>query len=72
MKTVKFTAEEIRILDIYLTTNPCEAGCALDHMPRLPKNSSGVYDCYAEKDNGQYICPLQRANWNIREKLGLI
>ena len=72
MKTIKFTAEEIRMLDIQMSANPCRAGCPLDHMPRLPKDSGGIYDCYAENDKGEYICPFQRAMWNIREKLGLI
>lgn len=74
MKTIKLTAEEIRMLEIQMSTNPCEAGCPLDHMPRLPKNSSGVYDCYAERcteDKFEYICPLKRAMWNIGEKLGI-
>lgn len=75
MKTVKLTAEEIRILNIYLTTNPCRAGCALDHMPRLPKDSGGTYNCHAERivdGKREYICPLQRVRWNLLEKLGLI
>lgn len=72
MKTVKLTAEEIRILEIHLYTNPCEATCQLEHKPRLPKLSNGTYNCYAEKEDGQYICPLQRAKWSILEKLGLV
>lgn len=72
MKTIKLTAEEIRMLEIQMSANPCRAGCPLDHMPRLPKDSGGTYDCYAENDKCEYICPFQRAMWNIREKLGLI
>ena len=72
MKTVKFTAEEIRMLSIQLWANPCSSGCPLDHRPRLPKDSDDVYNCYAENDKGEYICPLRRALWNIENKLGLI
>ena len=75
MKTITLTAEEIRMLDIQMSVNPCSAGCPLDHMPRLPKDSDGTYDCYADRivdGKLEYICPLQRAMWNIREKLGLI
>jgi hypothetical protein len=72
VKTVKLTAEEIRMLEIQMGANPCSAGCPLGHMPRLPKTSSGTYNCYAEKSNGDYICPLQRALWSIQEKLGLV
>lgn len=76
MKTITLTAEEIRMLEIQMSANPCRAGCPLDHMPRLPKDSGVTYNCYAERltESGEleYICPLQRAMWNIREKLGLI
>ena len=75
MKTIKLTAEEIRMLEIQMSANPCRAGCPLDHMPRLPKDDSGAYNCYAERlvdGKFEYICPLQKAMWNIREKLGLI
>ena len=71
MKTVTLTAEEIRMLEIQLVANPCSAGCPLDHMPRLPKKD-GVAECFATKDNGEYICPLQRALWSVQEKLGLV
>ena len=71
MKTVKLTAEEIRMLSIQLGANPCSAGCPLGHVPRLPKKD-GVALCYAENDKGEYICPLQRALWSIQEKLGLV
>ena len=52
MKTVKLTAEEIRMLAIYLWTNPCSAGCPLGRTPRLPKLDSGAYDCYALNNKG--------------------
>ena len=65
MKTFKLTAEECRLLGHYLWANPCSAGCPLDHKPRLPKDSNGVYQCYATKEDGTYICPLQR----LRDKL---
>lgn len=71
MKTIKLTAEEIRMLGIQMDANPCSAGCPLDHWPRLPKKN-GVYQCLEMNDNGEYICPLQRALWSIQEKLGLI
>ena len=71
MKTVKLTAEEIRTLEHYLYTNPCTATCVLDHMPRLPKLNSGVYNCNACKEDGMYICPLLRARDSILTKLGL-
>lgn len=69
MKKIVLTAEEIRILEIYLWTNPCSAGCPLGQKPRLPKLDNGTYDCYAIKDNGEYMCPLQRAQHNIIKKL---
>lgn len=75
MKTIKLTAEEIRMLDIQMSTNPCEATCPLSHMPRLPKDDSGAYNCYADRlvdGKLEYICPLQRAMQSIQEKLGLI
>lgn len=71
MKTVTLTAEEIRMLEIQLLANPCSAGCPLDHVPRLPKKN-GVAQCHAMKEDGEYICPLQRALWSIQEKLGLV
>lgn len=71
MKTVKLTAEEIRVIGIYMATNPCEAGCPIGKIPRLPKNSSGFGDCYAMNDKGEYICPLQRVRCNIEIKLGI-
>lgn len=72
MKTITLTAEEIRMLEIQLWANPCSGGCSLDHTPRLPKLENGTYNCYARKDNGEYICPLQRAMENIEKKLGII
>ena len=69
MKTIKLTAEEVRMLEIQLSANPCSAGCPLDHQPRLPKDSSGIIYCYAKNDKGEYICPLQRALWSIENKL---
>lgn len=71
MKTVTLTAEEIRMLGIQMWANPCSAGCPLDHMPRLPK-VDGIAQCYAMKDNGEYICPFQRAMWSIQNKLGML
>jgi hypothetical protein len=71
MKKITVSAEEIRMLEIYLWTNPCSAGCQLDPKPRLPKLDNGTYDCYATKENGEYICPLQKARYNIMKKLEL-
>lgn len=71
MKTITLTAEEIRMLNIQLWANPCSGGCPLEHTPRLPKLDNGTYDCYARKENGEYICPLQRALHNINTKLDL-
>lgn len=71
MKTVKLTAEEIRMLGIQMYANPCSAGCPLDHIPRLPK-TNGVFNCHAMNDKGEYICPLQKALWSVQEKLGLV
>lgn len=71
MKTVKLTAEEIRMLGIQMWANPCAAGCPLDHVPQLPKRD-GVLQCHAMNDKGEFICPLQRAPWSIQEKLGLV
>lgn len=70
MKTITLTAEEIRMLSIQFWSNPCSSGCPLDHHPRLPKDSDGIYNCYARNDKGEYICPLQRALWSIENKLG--
>lgn len=70
MKTITLTAEEIRMLAIQLWSNPCRAGCPLEHRPRLPKDESGVDNCYARNNNGEYICPLQRAMQSIETKLG--
>ena len=71
MKTIKLTAEEIRMLEIQMWANPCSAGCPLGTTPRLSKLEDGTYDCYARKANGEYICPLQRAMENIAKKLNL-
>ena len=71
MKTVKLTAEEIRMLEILMGANPCSAGCPLSPMPRLKKLSSGTLDCYTQKKNGEYACPYQRAMNSIQEKLGI-
>ena len=68
MKNIELTEEEIRMLEIQLWANPCEASCPLDKSPRLPKLSNGIYDCNAMKD-GEYICPLKRAIYNIEMKL---
>lgn len=70
MKTITLTAEELRMLKIQFWSNPCSSGCPLDHHPRLPKDSDGIYNCYARNDKGEYICPLQRALWSIENKLG--
>lgn len=70
MKTITLTAEEIRMLAIQLWANPCRAGCPLEHKPRLPKDEVGDDNCYARNDNGEYICPLQRAMQSIETKLG--
>ena len=70
MKTLTLTAEEIRMLGIQLWSNPCSGGCPLKHKPRLPKDSSGAFNCYARNDNFEYICPLQRAIESIETKLG--
>ena len=72
MKTITLTAEEIRMLNIQLWANPCRAGCPLEHRPRLPKDETGVDNCYARNDNGEYICPLQRAMHSIETKLGML
>lgn len=69
MKTIKLTAQEIRMLQIQMWANPCSAGCAIDHAPRLPIREDGRGDCYARNKNGQYICPLQRALESIQNKL---
>jgi hypothetical protein len=71
MKTIKLTAEEIRMLEIQLFANPCSAGCPLDHVPRLPKKN-GIALCHAENDKGEYICPFLRAMWSIQKKLGIV
>lgn len=69
MKTIKLTAEEIRMLGIQMEPNACAKGCPLDHIPRLPKTKSGIIDCYARNKNGEYICPFQRAMDRISDKL---
>lgn len=69
MKTIKLTAQEIRMLQIQMWANPCSAGCPIDHAPRLPKLANGTGDCHARNKNGQYICPLQRALESIQKKL---
>ena len=71
MKTIKLTAEEIRMLEIQMWANPCEVGCPLGNMPRLPKLDNGCYDCYALNSKGEYICPLKRALNSIENKLGI-
>ena len=71
MKTVTFTAEEIRMIGIQFDANACSAGCPLEHMPRLPK-VNGVAQCYAMNDKGEFICPFQRAKWSVEQKLGLL
>jgi hypothetical protein len=71
MKTVTFTAEEIRMIGIQFDANACSAGCPLEHMPRLPKRH-GVALCYAENDKGEFICPFQRAIYSVEKKLGLL
>lgn len=68
MKKIELTAEEIRMLEIQMWANPCEAGCPLDHTPRLPKTTNGCGDCNATK-NDKYICPLKRAMESIEFKL---
>lgn len=72
MKTITLTAEEIRMLGIQLSANPCRAACQLEHMPNLPKLNDGTLNCYALDKKGEYICPLQRALYSIEKKLNLI
>lgn len=71
MKTIKLTAEEIRMLEIQMWANPCSSGCPLDHKPRLEKLDNGTYNCYTLKPNGEFVCPLQQAMQSISEKLGV-
>lgn len=68
MKTIKLTAQEIRMLEIQMGANPCMGGCPIE-TPRLPLDEHGRGDCYARNKNGQYICPLQRALESIQNKL---
>lgn len=71
MKTIKLTAEEIRMLEIQMWANPCTAVCQLGHVPGLKKLDNGTYNCYTLKPNGKFVCPLQRAMQSIAEKLGI-
>lgn len=68
MITIKLTAEEVRMLKIQMWANPCNSGCPLEHMPRLPKLDDGTYNCFAMND-GEYICPFQRAIHSIESKI---
>ena len=72
MKTVTLTAEEIRMLGIQLSANPCEARCAIGQSPHLPKLDNGTLNCNALNKDGEYICPLRRAIYSIEKKLNLI
>jgi hypothetical protein len=71
MKTITLTAEEIRMLELQLWANPCQAGCVLGRPPRLPKLDNGTANCFALNKKGEYICPLQRTLHSIENKLGL-
>ena len=55
MKTVTFTANEIRALQLFLWCNPCKGGCAYEEM------QSSKRDC----DN----CKLNEAIHSLTEKL---
>lgn len=58
MKTVKLTASEIRSLEHFLYSNPCEARCV---YPEMQKSRKSCEECKLNKDKN-----------SILEKLDLI
>ena len=58
MKTIKLKASEIRSLEHYLYSNPCEAGCAYPEMNNSKKSCEE--------------CKLNKDRQSIMEKLNLI
>lgn len=54
---INLTKEELKILDIYLNTNPCQSGCALSNMQNSKK------DCEE--------CNLIKIKNNLLNKLNL-
>lgn len=58
MKTIKLTQNEIRAIDVYISSNPCRSGCAYDEMQNSKKNCDR--------------CKLESARISILEKLDKI
>jgi hypothetical protein len=57
MRTVKFTAEEIKLLERFLWCNPCSVDCAIPKMQN--------------KNDGCEACKLPEIVYSIEVKLGL-
>lgn len=60
MKTVTFTASEIRTLFTYLECNPCLASCRMGYKTDM---------CFAHNKDGVARCALQRDWDSIVSKL---